>query len=78
MADELDQRRSTERVTVTLIPRAARELARLQEDTAMTRTDLINRAVSLYAFIHDQTAANDKELAIYDSGEDSTQIVYVT
>jgi len=48
---------SHERVTVTLIPEVVRDLRRLQERTALSVTDIINRAVTLYEFIEAQLAA---------------------
>lgn len=73
-----DERGSgTERVTVSLIPRASAELARLQDETSLSRTDLINRAISLYAFVSKQLEAG-RELAVHDPHDDTTRIVYVT
>lgn len=72
-----DRGSGTERVTVSLIPRTAAELARLQEETSLSRTDLINRAISLYAFISKQIEAG-RELALHDPRDDTTRIVYVT
>lgn len=45
------------RITVTLIPKAAGNLARLQDRTGLSKTDIINRAVSLYEFIEAQMQA---------------------
>ena len=42
-------------ITVILIPQADGDLARLHDRTGMSRTDLVNRAVSLYEFIDAQT-----------------------
>lgn len=73
-----DERGSgAERVTVSLIPRAAADLARLQTETSLTRTDLINRAVGLYAFVTKQLEAG-RELAVLDPKDNTTRIVYVT
>lgn len=73
-----DERSSgTERVTVSLIPRASAELAHLQKETSLSRTDLINRAISLYAFVSEQREAG-RELAVHDPQDDTTRIVYVT
>lgn len=40
-----------ERLTVGFIPKAARELAELVTTTGLTKADIINRAISLYAFV---------------------------
>lgn len=39
------------RVTVTLVAKPARELHDLIVETGMTRTDLVNRAVTLYSHV---------------------------
>jgi hypothetical protein len=43
-----------ERITVTLIPKAEADLRRLQERTKLSKTDLANRAITLYEFFDDQ------------------------
>lgn len=43
-----------DRVTVTLIPKAAEDLQRLQESTGLSKTDIVNRAIRLYEFIEEQ------------------------
>lgn len=42
---------TADRITVGLIPRAVEELQDLQDRTGMSKTDLVNRAISLYAFL---------------------------
>ena len=46
-----------QRVTVILIPKAEADLRRLQERTNLSRTDLTNRAISLYEFFDAQLRA---------------------
>lgn len=43
-----------ERITVALVPKAAEDLQRLQNRTSLSKTDLANRAISLYEFIEGQ------------------------
>lgn len=50
---------SHNRITVGLIPKAATELDQLVNDSGMTKTDLVNRALTLYAFITERIAAGD-------------------
>ena len=45
---------SGDRITVTLIPNAAQGLRLLQERTSLSKTDLTNRAITLYEFVDDQ------------------------
>lgn len=46
-----------ERITVGLVPKTVDELQALQERTGLSRTDLVNRAITLYAFLDGQTEA---------------------
>jgi len=56
-----------ERITVILIPQAGQQLRQLQERTNLSKTDLTNRAITLYEFVDAQLragqdmAARDKE-----------------
>jgi hypothetical protein len=43
-----------ERITFVLIPPVVQDLQHLQERTGLSRTDLLNRAVTLYRFIEGQ------------------------
>jgi hypothetical protein len=52
-----------ERLTVTLIPKAEADLRRLQERTNLSRTDLANRAITLYEFFDAQTRAGHDMIA---------------
>jgi hypothetical protein len=45
------------RVTVTLIPAAEADLRQLQERTGLSTTDLVNRAITTYAFFDAQLRA---------------------
>lgn len=45
---------SGDRIAVTLIPKAAQGLRLLQERTSLSKTDLTNRAITLYEFVDDQ------------------------
>jgi len=56
---------ATERVTVALLPKVAADLASLQERTTLSKTDLVNRAISLYEFI-DAQLADGREVLIRD------------
>lgn len=63
----------SERITVALIPKAVAELQRLQGSTGLSKTDLVNRAISLYQFIDEQTRAG-RDLLLQDKKGD-TQLV---
>jgi hypothetical protein len=55
-----------EPITVALIPKAAADLARLQDRTELSKTDLINRAITLYEFATAMTAAG-WEIRVHDT-----------
>ena len=61
MADEgLTRPVVAERVTVALVSRAADDLRSTQERTGLSKTDVVNRAVSLYEFVDSHLAAGDE------------------
>lgn len=68
-----DQRVTADRITVALIPKASEDLQRLQDRTGLSKTDLANRAISLYEFIESQLQAG-RELIVKDpeTGESQT------
>ena len=74
----VDQRttaeRTPDRITVALIPQASDDLQRLQDRTGLSKTDLTNRAISLYEFIDSQLKAG-KDLIVKDRKTDEIQIV---
>jgi hypothetical protein len=63
-----------DRITVALIPKAATDLQSLQDRTGLSKTDLVNRAISLYEFIDEQTKAG-QDLLLRDKNTGDTQIV---
>jgi hypothetical protein len=63
-----------ERITVALIPKAAADLQRLQDRTSLSKTDVVNRAITLYEFIDEQMRAS-RDLLIRDSKTGETQLV---
>ena len=57
------------RVTVALVSRAATDLQSTHERTRMSKTDIVNRAVSLYEFVDAEMSAG-AELIVRRDGED--------
>ncbi len=47
----------TERITVALVRKAGEDLQTLQDRTGFSKTDIVNRAISLYEFIDGQVQA---------------------
>ncbi len=67
-------RAATDRITVALIPKAGEDLLRLQERTSLSKTDIVNRAISLYEFIESQLQAG-RDLIVRDRETGETQLV---
>lgn len=65
-----------ERVTVNLTVRASRALERVTELTGDTKTDAINRALQVYAFIEETTAAGGA-LYIKEGKDEQLQLVKI-
>ena len=65
---------AAERITVALIPKAAADLQTLQDRTGLSKTDLANRAITLYEFI-DAQMREGREVLIRDPARDETQRV---
>jgi hypothetical protein len=63
-----------DRITVALIPKAGEDLQRLQDRTSLSKTDIVNRAITLYEFIDDQMRAA-RDILIRDNETGETQVV---
>jgi hypothetical protein len=72
--DEESQRQSADRITVALIPKAAEDLHRLQGATGLSKTDIVNRAISLYEFVQSQVD-DDSDFIVRDRKSGETQVV---
>lgn len=70
------QPHAAERITVALIPKVAEELQRLQNRTSLSKTDLTNRAITLYEYIDAQVSAG-REVLIRDRETGETQGVLI-
>ena len=66
-----------ERITVALTARVSKELASLRELTGLSKTDLVNRALSLYHLV-DSERAKGQRLAFYDPETKEVQIIHVS
>jgi hypothetical protein len=56
---------TADRITVGLCRKVVGELELLQSLTGLSKTDIVNRAVTLYAFVTEQTTAG-KDLLVRD------------
>ena len=61
-----------DRITVALIPKVSEDLQRLQDRTALSKTDIANRAITLYEFIEAQLRAG-RDILIRDRKTKETQ-----
>jgi len=64
----------TERITVALVRRAGDDLQTLQDRTGLSKTDIVNRAITLYEFIEGQVQAG-MDLYIKDPKTGETQLI---
>jgi hypothetical protein len=65
-----------ERITVALIPKVGEELQRLQDRTSLSKTDIANRAITLYEFI-DAQLREGRDVLIRDNASGETQLVRI-
>lgn len=63
-----------ERITVALIARASADLRRVQERTGMSKTDIVNRALTLYEFI-DHRLADGSEILLRSEGTSELELI---
>ena len=63
-----------ERITVALVPKAEQDLRSLQERTRLSKTDIVNRAISLYEFVETHLSAG-KDLLVRDADTGETYLV---
>lgn len=65
-----------ERITVALIPAVGQDLQRLQGQTGLSTTDIVNRAITLYQFIEAQWSAGN-DLLLRDKTTGETQVILI-
>lgn len=51
-----------DRISVSLVPKASEELEALQARTGLSKTDIVNRAISLYALIAEEESRGQEIL----------------
>lgn len=70
MNDALASSAAATRITVTLLPKAAAGLARIQDRAHLSKTDAVNQAITLYERLQAQIdAKNDIIIRNPDTGE---------
>jgi hypothetical protein len=68
-AEPVERERIVDRVTVALVPKAAVDLQIVHDRTGLSKTDIVNRAISLYEFV-DAELAGGAELIVRRDGSD--------
>jgi hypothetical protein len=63
-----------DRITVALIPQSTADLQALQDRTSLSKTDLVNRAITLYEFI-DAQLREGHDLIVRDKKTGETQLI---
>ncbi|MGD0606148.1 MAG: hypothetical protein ABSA53_21495 [Streptosporangiaceae bacterium] len=67
---------SIERIVVALVPKVMGDLKLLQDRTSLSRTDIANRAITLYEFIDQQVRAGH-EILIRETCTGKTRAVLI-
>jgi len=63
-----------DRITVALVPKASEGLQHLIGSTGLSKTDVVNRAITLYEFIDAQTQAG-LDLILKDPKTGESQVI---
>jgi hypothetical protein len=69
-----DRATAVERITVALVPRAGEGLQNLVARTGLSKTDLVNRAITLYEFIESKMQSGN-DLILRDSETGTTEVI---
>lgn len=72
--EDVARSQPTERITVALIPKAGQDLQLLQDRTSLSKTDITNRAITLYEFIDAQIRVG-RDVLIKDGKTGETQVI---
>jgi hypothetical protein len=67
---------TAERITVALTRKAAEHLQQLRDWSGLSKTDLVNRALSVYRFVAEQEREG-RQLAVYDPEKSEFQLVHI-
>lgn len=63
-----------DRITVALVRKAGEDLQQLQDRTGLSKTDIVNRAITLYEFLDAQLQAGN-DLIVRDPKSGESQLV---
>lgn len=76
LPEAADRKQVVERITVALIPDVSEDLQRLQDWTKLSKTDITNRAITLYEFVEALLRAGN-DILIRDKKTLETQSVVI-
>ena len=76
LPEAADRRQPVDRITVALISEVSEDLQRLQDWTKLSKTDIANRAITLYEFVEAQLRAGN-DILIRDKKTLETQSVVI-
>jgi hypothetical protein len=65
---------AVDRITVALVAKAAEDLQRTVDRTGLSKTDIVNRALILYAYLDERMASGD-ELLVRAKDTGQTEII---
>jgi hypothetical protein len=65
---------AVDRITVALVPKAVEDLQHTIERTGLSKTDIVNRALSLYEYVDARLAAGN-ELLIRDGTTGQIEVI---
>lgn len=72
--DDGARSQAAERITVALVRKAVEDLQSLQDRTGLSKTDIVNRAITLYEFLEAHISAGD-DLIVRDKETRESQLV---
>jgi hypothetical protein len=67
-------RQTVARITVALVPKAAEDLQHTVERTGLSKTDIVNRALSLYEYV-DARLADGDELLVRNNETGQVEVI---
>lgn len=74
MSSNASSQTTVDRITVALVPKASEGLQHLMASTGLSKTDVVNRAITLYEYIDSQMQAG-QDLILKDTKSGESQVI---
>ena len=74
MSSNASSQTIVDRITVALVPKASEALQRLMASTGFSKTDVVNRAITLYEYVDSQMQAG-QDLILKDPKSGESQVI---